>query len=89
MDKVKGIYWGNCHWPWASAKYARLNDGSGMVWDNDSGTKLPCDCAILGNQPHMRVYADDNDTLYNTSWGFLRISGSNSMTKGTRHVLVS
>ena len=70
VDKVKGIYWGNCHWPVASAKYARLNDGSGMVWDNDSGTKSPCDCTIWGNQPHMRVYADDNDTLYNTSWGF-------------------
>ena len=70
VDKVKRIYWRNCGWPFASAKYARLDDGSGFDYDEDSGTKSPCDCLFFGDQPHMRVYADDNHTLYNTSWGF-------------------
>ena len=50
-----------------SSMYARLNDGSSWVWDKDGGTKSGlCTSQIY----HMRVYADSDDHMYNTSWGY-------------------
>ncbi len=46
-----------------SANYARLNDGSGWVWDGDGGIKNDNSCPSVGY--HMRLYADGDDRLYN------------------------
>lgn len=62
VDKVKNIYWGVG--PWSTCN-ARLNDGSGWVWDVDRGTKSTGLHAC-----HMRVYADADDRMYNVDWGY-------------------
>lgn len=56
----------------AQHKNARVNDGSGGMWDSDKG------CKTLGTwDEHFRIYADEsNDHLYNTGWGFYCIATS-------------
>ncbi len=57
-----------------SSMYARLNDGSDWVWDKDGGTKSGlCTSGIY----HMRVYADSDDHMYNTSLGYYVIGTTN------------
>lgn len=69
VDKVKGIY--SSAYPWGGgAKYARLNDGSGYVWDSDSGIKDIWCPSYQAQARHMRLYADSDDRLYNVSWGY-------------------
>ncbi len=53
----------------ASGMNARLNDGTGWVWDSDSGKKTTC-CPVTGSAYHFRVYADSDDRLYSTLFGY-------------------
>lgn len=53
----------------ASGQNGRLNDGAGYVWDSDSGKKTTC-CPITGDAYHFRVYADADDRMYNSTWGY-------------------
>ncbi|HXG42859.1 MAG TPA: hypothetical protein VNL95_09060 [Dehalococcoidia bacterium] len=69
VDKVKDFYrWACCPYP-GGAKYAYLNEGFGDVWDSDAGQKGHW-CPVFGETPHMRFYADSDDTLYNIYWGY-------------------
>jgi hypothetical protein len=54
-----------------SKKYARLKDaGEEATWDEDGGKKTRR-CPVFGQTAyHFRVYADGDDRLYNTSWGY-------------------
>ncbi len=71
LDAISGI--GRC----GSGKNARVDEGSGWVWDSDGGIKDNCGTSSDQTR-HMRVYADSNDRLYNLSWGYYII--------GTTHV---
>ena len=66
IDKVKDAM--RFSFP-GSTMYARLNDGSGYVWDQDGGRKTYL-CPIIGDAHHFRVYADGDDRLYNLGWGY-------------------
>jgi hypothetical protein len=55
------------------AKYARLKDGTSWVWDGDGGVKDDCgggDQCADGLSYHLRVYADSDDRMYNTNYGY-------------------
>ena len=70
IDKVKDIYWG--HALFAVWDHARLNDGSGWIWDKDRGTKDVWWCSEIGYYAwfHLRVYAPNPpDYMYNPSYG--------------------
>jgi hypothetical protein len=51
--------------PYADPQYEQLNDGNGGVWDEDSGRKNG-----LCTDTHYRAYADGDDRMYNTYYGF-------------------
>jgi hypothetical protein len=58
---------------WGSTMYGRFNGGSetgyAYVWDGDGGVKDAW-CSLYSDVYHLRVYADGDDRLYNTSWGY-------------------
>jgi hypothetical protein len=77
VDKVKNGL------PYAyvgSTMYARLNDGTGYVWDADGGRKSS-PCPILGQATHYRLYADGDDRLYNLTWGYYALASSHFDTR--------
>lgn len=50
---------------------ARLRDGTALTWDTDRGMKNPQPSCSGGNTDiHMRVYADGDDRMYNTTDGY-------------------
>jgi len=53
----------------ASGMYGRLNDTGTWVWDTDQGRKTIC-CPISADSYHYRIYADSDDQMYNTTWGY-------------------
>jgi hypothetical protein len=68
INKVKNIY---PFWLPGGAKYARLNDGSGWIWDTDCGIKGTFLSSDLNAYVwiHMRVYAPNPpDYMYNAGW---------------------
>ena len=51
-------------------KHARLKDGPGSYrWDSDRGIK-EFQGTCTSTVQHMRVYADGDDRIYNTMWGY-------------------
>ena len=76
IDKVKAALDGYMHWR-GSKMYARLKDTDGEAeWDEDGGKKTRL-CPVFGQTAHhSRFYADGDDRLYNTSWGFYVIATS-------------
>lgn len=57
--------------------YARVNDGTGWVWDTDSGIKTQLCPAANQTAAHMRIYAPPStDTFWNRSWGYYVIASS-------------
>jgi hypothetical protein len=67
VDKVKNYF--NDTWACAGDKYGRYFDnGDTFAWDADAGAKSRC--TLLGDVYHMRVYADGDDRLYNTEFGY-------------------
>lgn len=54
----------------------RLNDGAGWLWDVDAGVKTPEGYASLDSYraAHVRIYADSDDRMYNTTWGYYCIA---------------
>ena len=81
IDKVKDFY--HSGFPHGGGPmYARLDDGGGWwVWDGDGGIKSAA-CPSFGDPPalHLRLYADSDDRLYNTLWGYY-VLGSTHMDK--------
>lgn len=78
INKVKNFL----HNPYdqtGSGMYGRINDGSRWRWDTDNGRKTTL-CPGAPFQPasakHYRVYADADDRLFNTSWGFYVIGST-------------
>lgn len=69
VDKVKG---GIAYCCFGDPMYGRLYGGPETSWkfvfDGDRGSKDSW-CPI-GDGYHMRLYADGDDRLYNTSWGY-------------------
>lgn len=65
IDMVKSLYW----IPTGTAQNGKVNDGAGWVWDTDAGTKEEW-CPVRSSALHLRLYADGDDMLYNTSWGY-------------------
>jgi hypothetical protein len=67
--------------PWlgwkGSSQYAKVNNGTGWVWDSDKGIKTQL-CPIKGQTAaHMRIYAPPTtDTLWNRGWGYYVIASS-------------
>ena len=57
--------------------YARLKDSDGSAeWDEDGGKKTRL-CPVFGQTAyHSRFYADGDERLFNTSWGFYVIATS-------------
>lgn len=69
VDKVKDILSPPYNFSGGS-KYARLDEGSGWLWDKDGGRKDIYCPSYQTEARHMRIYADSNDRLYNVSWGY-------------------
>lgn len=77
IDKVKGAL------PYAysgSTKYSLLSDAGFGYWDQDGGRKNII-CPVLDQATHYRVYADADDRMYNTAWGFYIIGTSHFDTR--------
>jgi hypothetical protein len=53
----------------ASTKYAAVNDGGGFQYDQDRGRKVTS-CPPTGWFQHYRIFADADDRMYNTSYGY-------------------
>ncbi len=73
VDKVKSKLDGFYHWgpPYASPKYARMNNSFGWFFDTDSGRKSK-QYTCYSTDTHYRVYADAShaDRNWSPSWGF-------------------
>ncbi len=78
INKVKGFL-DNEYDETGSPMNARLNDGGRWRWDTDNGRKTT-KCPGLLSQPssarHYRIYADPDDRLYNSAWGFYVIGST-------------
>ena len=74
VDKVKSIFFGTG--AIAEKKYEKVDDGYGWVWDIDRGTKGIVYSEYLNGVVYlyMRVYADSDDRLYNSYWGYYVIA---------------
>ena len=66
IDQVKNAYVLHGWVLPGGSKNGRLNDGGRWVWDTDKGVKT------IGwtRCCHMRLYADSDDHMYNTDWGY-------------------
>jgi hypothetical protein len=73
VNKVKSVL-GSSYSYTGSPAYAYLNDGSGAAWDADSGRKDLGGCNYIDD--HMRIYADSDDRLYNTTDGYYVIAST-------------
>lgn len=70
IGKVKAGPLGN-YQQVGSTKNALLNDSGTWVWDTDKGVKKkPCSDSQDPILYHIRVYADSDDRMYNTNWGY-------------------
>ncbi len=74
VNKVKSIFFGTG--AIAQAKYEKLYDGYGWVWDTDRGTKGIVYSTYLNSLVYLniRIYADSDDRLYNSYWGYYVIA---------------
>jgi hypothetical protein len=70
IDKVKAGLDGYMHFH-GSPMYARLKDHDGAAtWAVDGGKKTLL-CPVFGQTAyHTRLYADGDERLYNTAWGY-------------------
>jgi hypothetical protein len=62
------------YYAYGGAKYARMNDGAGAVWDQDDGPKTAW-AGCVNDTRHFRIYADGpgvggDDRLYSTGVGY-------------------
>lgn len=74
IDKVKNNLLKPKYSNTGGPMYERLTDGSGWVWDQDSGLKNPNGCHVIDT--HMRLYADADDQLYNVTDGFYVVAST-------------
>lgn len=70
INTVKNNYALSAYFATGGTMYARMNDGSGAVWDQDNGRKTNY-VGCVNDTRHYRIYADSDDRMgYDTGVGY-------------------